>query len=78
MVAQVTGLEPGEFIHTFGDAHLYVTHLEQAREQLTRAPRPLPRLELNPEISDIFAFRFEDIAVTGYDPHPHIRAEVAV
>jgi thymidylate synthase len=78
MVAQVVGLRPGEFIHTFGDAHLYRTHLDQAREQVTRAPRAPPRLELNPDVGDIFAFRYEDIAVTGYDPHPHIKAEVAV
>jgi thymidylate synthase len=78
MVAQVVGLRPGEFVHTFGDAHLYRTHLDQAREQVTRAPRAPPRLELNPDVGDIFAFRYEDIAVTGYDPHPHIKAEVAV
>ena len=78
MIAQVCGLRAGAFIHTFGDAHLYRTHLDQAREQVTRAPRALPRLELSPDVSDIFAFRHGDIAVTGYDPHPHIRAEVAV
>jgi thymidylate synthase len=78
LTARASGLAPGEFIHTFGDAHLYRNHLEQARLQLTRTPRPLPRLELNPEVTDLFAFRFEDIAVRGYDPHPHIRAEVSV
>ncbi|ANF58896.1 thymidylate synthase [Halotalea alkalilenta] len=78
MVAQVCELAPGEFIHTLGDAHLYLNHLDQAREQLARSPRPLPRLVLNPEIDDLFAFRFEDIAIEGYDPHPHIKAEVAV
>ncbi len=78
MVAQVTGYAPGEFIHTLGDAHLYSNHLEQARLQLTRTPRPLPRLRLNPEVKDLFAFRFEDIVIEGYDPHPAIRAEVAV
>lgn len=78
MVAQATALEPGEFIHTLGDAHLYHNHLEQARLQLSREPRPLPRLELNPEITDIFDFRFEDIRIRDYDPHPHIKAPVAV
>lgn len=78
MVAQVCGLAPGEFIHTLGDAHLYSNHLEQARLQLSREPRPLPRLVLNPEVHDLFGFRFEDIAVEGYDPHPHIKAPVAV
>jgi thymidylate synthase len=78
MVAQVTGLQPGEFIHTFGDAHLYLNHVEQARLQLSRAPRRLPTMRLNPAIKDIFAFRFEDFALEGYEPHPHIKAEVAV
>src|SRR5882757_3019029 len=78
MVAQVTGYQPGEFIHTLGDAHLYLNHLEQARLQLSRVPRALPRMQLNPAVTDIFAFRYEDFALTGYDPHPHIRAQVAV
>lgn len=78
MVAQVCGLKPGEFIHTLGDAHLYCNHLDQAREQLERTPRPLPRLALNPRIDDLLSFRFEDIAIEAYDPHPHIRARVAV
>ena len=78
MVAQVCELAPGEFIHTFGDAHLYLNHLDQAREQLSREPRPLPRMHLNPEVRDLFAFRFEDFTLTGYDPHPHIKAPVAV
>ena len=78
MVAQVTGLRPGEFIHTLGDAHLYSNHIEQAELQLTRKPRPLPRLRLNPDVTDLFAFRFEDIAVEAYDPHPPIKAPIAV
>lgn len=78
MVAQVTGLKPGEFVHTLGDAHLYSNHLEQARLQLTRAPRALPTMVLNPDVKDIFSFRYEDFTLTGYDPHPHIKAEVAV
>jgi len=78
MMAQVTDLEPGEFVHTFGDLHLYHNHFEQARLQLQRAPRPLPRLTLNPDRRDIFDFEFEDFMITGYDPHPHIKAEVAV
>ncbi len=78
MVAQVCGLEPGDFVHTLGDAHLYDNHLEQARKQLAREPRPLPRLVLNPDIRSLFDFRFEDIAVIDYDPHPAIKAPVAV
>ncbi len=78
MVAQVCEFEPGDFVWTGGDCHLYLNHLEQAREQLGRAPRPLPRLKLNPAVSDILAFRFEDFTLEGYDPHPHIKAPVAV
>jgi thymidylate synthase len=78
MVAQVTELAPGEFIHTFGDAHLYLNHLEQARLQLTRTPRPLPSMRLNPAVKDLFSFRYEDFALEGYEPHPPIKAEVAV
>ena len=78
MIAQVTGLEPYEFIHTLGDAHLYRNHLDQARTQLARDPRPLPRMRINPEVTDIFAFRYEDFTLEGYDPHPHIPAPVAV
>ena len=78
MVAQVTGLGVGDFVHTFGDVHLYANHLEQARLQLTREPRPLPQLTLNPAITRIEDFTFEDITVSGYDPHPHIKAPVAV
>jgi thymidylate synthase len=78
MVAQVTGLAPGEFVHTLGDAHLYLNHLEQARRQLSRDPRPLPRAHLNPEVRSIFDFVYQDFSLTGYDPHPHITAEVAV
>jgi thymidylate synthase len=78
MIAQSCGLGVADFVHTLGDAHLYRNHLEQARLQLTRAPRPLPMLVLNPEVKDLFAFRYEDIRIEGYDPHPHIKAEVAV
>jgi len=78
MIAQVCELQPGEFIHTLGDAHLYSNHLEQARLQLTREPRPLPVMKLNPDVRDLFAFRFDDFTLEGYDPHPHIKAEVAV
>ena len=78
MVAQVVDLVPGEFIHTLGDAHLYLNHLEQARLQLTRTPRPLPTLRLDPSVKDLFAFRYEHITIEGYDPHPHIAAPVAV
>ena len=78
MVAQVTGLKPGDFVHSLGDAHLYSNHLEQARLQLTRPTRSLPVMKIDPEVKDIFAFRYEDFALEGYDPHPHIKAEVAV
>jgi thymidylate synthase len=78
MIAQVTRLRPGEFVHTLGDAHLYTNHLQQADLQLTRTPRPLPRMRLNPAVRSIFDFCFEDFELTGYDPHPHIKAEVAV
>ena len=78
MVAQVCGLQAGEFVHTFGDTHLYLNHLDQAREQLAREPRALPVLKLNPEVHDLFAFRYEDIVIEGYDPHPAIKAPVAV
>ena len=78
MVAQVCGLEPGDFVHSLGDAHLYSNHFEQARLQLTREPRPLPTMTINPEKRDIFDFVFEDFALSGYDPHPHIAGVVAV
>ncbi|HEY7760329.1 MAG TPA: thymidylate synthase [Burkholderiales bacterium] len=78
MVAQVCRLKPGEFVHTLGDTHLYLNHLEQAREQLEREPRPLPFMHLNPEVTDLFAFRYEDFRLEGYDPHPAIKAPVAV
>jgi thymidylate synthase len=78
MVAQVTGLKPGAFIHSFGDTHLYLNHLEQARLQLTRSPRRLPTLRLNPAVTDLFAFRYEDFSLEGYEAHPHIKAAVAV
>jgi thymidylate synthase len=78
MLAQVSGLRPGEFVHTFGDAHLYLNHLEQADLQLARTPRPLPRMRLNPDVKSLFSFRYEDFVLAGYDPYPHIAAEVAV
>jgi len=78
MVAQVTGLKPGEFIHTLGDAHLYSNHIEQAHIQLARAPRPLPTMRINPAVADIFGFSYGDFALQNYDPHPHIAAKVAV
>jgi thymidylate synthase len=78
MVAQVTGLRPGEFVLTLGDAHLYLNHLAQAREQLARAPKALPRMHLNPSVRDLFEFRYEDFTLDGYDPHPAIRAPIAV
>jgi thymidylate synthase len=78
MIAQVTGLRPGDFVHTFGDAHLYRNHFEQAKLQLEREPRALPRMKINPEVREIFGFRYEDFVLEGYDPHPHIKAEVSV
>ena len=78
MVAQVTGLKPGDFIHTTGDTHLYLNHIEQARLQLTRTPRPLPQMKLNPDVKELFCFRFEDFQLEGYDPWPHIAAQVSV
>ena len=78
MLAQVTGYQPGEFIHTFGDAHLYLNHIEQAKEQLNRTPQSLPEMHINPHVTEIDAFQYEDFELVGYDPHPHIKAEVAV
>ncbi len=78
MVAQVCGLQPGDFVHTFGDAHLYFNHLEQTREQLSREPRPLPTMRINPNVKNILDFKFEDFTLDGYDPHPAIKAPVAV
>ncbi|TDI64275.1 MAG: thymidylate synthase [Alphaproteobacteria bacterium] len=78
MVAQVTGLEPGEFVHTFGDAHLYLNHLEQTDLQLSRTPRPLPDMRINGQVKDIFEFRYDDFELVNYDPHPHIKAPIAV
>jgi thymidylate synthase len=78
MVAQVTGYEPGEFVHTFGDAHLYSNHIEQAETQLARAPKMLPVMKINPDVTDLFSFEFSDFTLEGYDPHPHISAPVAV
>jgi thymidylate synthase len=78
MIAHVTGLEPGDFVHTLGDAHLYLNHVEQVKLQLTREPKPLPKLKLNPDVTSIFDFKYEDIEVIGYESHPHIKGEVAV
>ncbi|MBQ4291464.1 MAG: thymidylate synthase [Muribaculaceae bacterium] len=78
MMAQVTGLEAGEFVHTLGDAHIYNNHLEQARLQLTREPRPLPKMVINPDVDDIFSFKYADFSLEGYDPHPHIKGVVSV
>jgi thymidylate synthase len=78
MVAQVTRLQAGEFVHTFGDAHLYLNHIDQAHEQLVRKPYELPHMRLNPDVKDIFAFRYEDFTLEDYRAHPHIKAEVAV
>lgn len=78
MVAQVTGLQPGDFVHTFGDAHLYLNHLEQANLQLSRDFRPLPQMQINPNVTDLFDFKYDDFELVNYDPHPHIKAPVAV
>lgn len=78
MMAQVTGLKPGEFIHTLGDAHIYMNHIEQVKLQLSRDPRPLPEMKLNPEVKDLFDFRFEDFELLNYDPHPHIKGKISV
>jgi thymidylate synthase len=78
MMAQATGYQPGDFVHTLGDAHLYVNHIDQAREQLRREIRPLPRLQLDPSVRSVLDFRYDHVAIEGYDPHPHIKAEVAV
>ena len=78
MIAQVTGLKPGEFIHSLGDAHIYRNHFDQVRLQLTRQPRPLPVMKLNPQVTDLFDFRYEDFTLEGYDPYPHIKGEVSV
>ena len=78
MVAQVTNLQPGDFVHTLGDAHLYSNHMDQARQQLARETRSLPSLKINPNVTSIFDFQFEDFEVVGYEPHPHIKAPVAI
>lgn len=78
MVAQVCDLEPGDFVHTFGDAHIYTNHLEQVNLQLTREPRSLPKMKINPDVKSIFDFKFEDFELVEYDPHPHIKGAVSV
>lgn len=78
IIAQVVGLEPGEFIHVLGDTHIYSNHFEQVREQLSREPRPLPTMKVNPEVKDLFAFKYEDFTLEGYDPWPTIKAPIAV
>jgi thymidylate synthase len=78
MMAQVTGLQPGEFIHTLGDAHIYLNHVDQVILQLTREPRPLPTLKLHPEVKSIFDFKFEDFTIENYNPHPHIKGEISI
>jgi thymidylate synthase len=78
MMAQVTGLKAGEFIHTLGDAHIYLNHLDQVKLKLTRKPRPLPIMEINPDVKDIFSFQYEDFELKGYDPHPHIKGAISI
>lgn len=78
MMAQVTGLQAGEFVHTLGDAHIYTNHFDQVRLQLSREPRPLPKMNINPDVKDIFSFNYDDFTLEGYDPHPHIKGIVAV
>lgn len=78
MMAQVTGLQEGDFVHTFGDAHIYLNHLEQVNLQLSREPRSLPQMKINPDIKDIFGFRFEDFELVDYDPHPHIKGAISI
>ena len=78
MIAQATGLQPGEFIHTLGDAHIYLNHLEQVKLQLTREPRPLPTARLNPDVRSVFDFSYEDFSIKDYDPHPHIKGVISV
>ena len=78
MIAQVCGLEPGTFVHTLGDTHIYLNHLEQVELQLTREPRKLPKMKINPEVKDIFSFKYEDFELTDYDPHPHIKGAISV
>jgi thymidylate synthase len=78
MAAQVTGLQAGDFVHTLGDAHIYTNHLEQVKLQLSREPRALPKMQINPKVDSIFDFQYEDFELTGYDPYPHIKGEVAV
>ena len=78
MMARASGLEPGDFVHTLGDAHIYLNHLEQVETQRARSPRPLPIMRLNPAVTDLFAFRYDDFILEGYDPHPGIKAQVAV
>ena len=78
MVAQVTGLQAGDFVHTLGDAHIYLNHLDQVKLQLSRDPRPLPQMKINPDVNDIFKFDFEDFSLENYNPHPHIKGEVSI